>query len=243
MSYSDKIEGDAIVEVITALIEDNTLIRTLFNESGEERLCIINSQRTISSAPYFQIDMPEDIPVPREKEEWKTEMTFEFLGRDRLNYSFTATGGIFIGDKVWVKLPRQIIRIQQRDNFRIDTPKSSRAELTLAEKRYTLILENISLGGAYCRTRRSLKTGLVRLPVKVNTRMKDLRLIIPGENQKTEIFVQHCRIARIVKDPDKRLVAYGIEFIEVGRQEKSHLTRVIYDLQRHFLKHRLKLEG
>ena len=243
MSYTDKIVGDTIVEVITALIEDNTLIRVVFGEIGEERLCIINSQRTISSTPYFQIDMPADIPVSEKKDEWETELTFDFLGRDRLNYSFFATGGIFIGDKLWVKLPKQIVRIQQRDNFRIDTPKKSRAELTLDERRYTLILENISLGGAYCRARRSLKTGLVRLPVEEDARMEDLRLIIPADDKQTEIFVQKCRIARIVKDPDKRLLAYGVEFLEIGRQEKSRLTRVIYDLQRRFLKHRLRLEG
>lgn len=241
MSYADKIEGDTIVEVITALIEDNTLIRIHFGDSGEERLCIINSQRAISNTPYFQIDMPEDIPVPKERNEWKTELTFDFMGRDRLNYSFTAGGGIFIGDKLWIKLPRQIVRIQQRDNFRIDTPKRSRAEVTIDEKRYALILENISLGGAYCRARRSLKSGIVRLPVKEDSRMTDLRLIIPTDDKNTEIFVQQCRVARIVTDPEKRLVAYGIEFLEIGRQEKSRLTRVIYDLQRHFLKHRLKM--
>jgi hypothetical protein len=240
MSFSDRIEGDAVVDIIAGLIEDNTLVRVKFVDSEAERICIINSQRPISETPYFQIDLPEDIPLPEDEADWQVAMAFDFMGRDRLNYSFMATGGIIMADKLWVELPQQIERVQQRNNFRIETPKKSLLELTLAEKRYALLLENISLGGAYCRARRSLKSGLVRLPVEKGSEIEDLRLVIPADDGPVEIFVQRCRIARIVKDPDKRLLAYGIEFLEIGREEKARLTRIIYDLQRQFLKRRIK---
>ncbi|MDJ0780947.1 MAG: PilZ domain-containing protein [Desulfosarcinaceae bacterium] len=240
MRYSDKIEGDAVVDVIAALIEDHTMVRIKFALSEAERICIINSQRTISNLAYFQIDMPTDVPHPEDAEEWQVEMLFDFMGRDRLNYSFTASGGIMMGDKLWVKLPAHIERIQQRSNFRIDTPKRSLLELTVAEQTYTLILENISLGGAFCRAKRSLKTGVVRVPVQTENIIEDLRLEIPADDGPAEVSIRRSRIARVVKDPDKRLRAYGIEFLEIGRHEKARLTRIIYDLQRRFLKHRLK---
>jgi hypothetical protein len=240
MNHTDKIEGDAILDVIAGLIEDNTLIRIKTADGAEEGIGIINSQRAISNAAYFQIEMPESISFPENQDEWKAELTFDFMGRDRLNYSFTATGGIIMADKLWVRLPTHIVRIQQRNNFRIDAPKKSLLEVTLKEKRHLLVLENISLGGAFCRARRSLKTGLAPLPVKVHSQIEELRLVILIDGEPSEIFVQRGRIARIVRDPDKRLLAYGIEFLEIGRQEKTRLTRVIYDLQRRFLKHRLK---
>jgi c-di-GMP-binding flagellar brake protein YcgR len=240
MSLSDKIHGDAIADVIAALIEDNTLIRINFKANEAERICVINSQRRIAGSLYFQIDVPEEIAVPDKEEEWRVEMAFDFMGRDRLNYSFSVTGAIISGKKLWIKLPSEIVRIQQRNNFRIDTPKRSVLELSIQEEHYALILENISLGGAFCRARRSLKKGLMALPVQVEAIIENLRLIIPGDDQPTEILVRLSRIARIVKDPDKRLLAYGIEFLEVGREEKARLTRIIYDLQRKFLKRRLK---
>jgi hypothetical protein len=240
MSLSDKIQGDAIVDVIAALIEDNTLIRIKFTANEAERICVINSQRRISDSSYFQIDIPEDIAVPDNADEWKVAIAFDFMGRDRLNYSFTATGAIISGNKLWIKVPAEIVRIQQRNNFRIDTPKRSVLELSFQEEHYSLILENISLGGAFCRARKSLKSGLVRLPVKVDSQIENLRLVIPADGKSSEILVRLSRIARIVKDPDKRLLAYGIEFLEIGREEKARLTRIIYDLQRQFLKRRLK---
>jgi hypothetical protein len=222
------------------LIEDNTLIRINFKASETERICVINSQRRIADGPYFQIDIPEEMAVPDKEDEWKVEMAFDFMGRDRLNYSFTASGAIISGNKLWIKVPAQIERIQQRNNFRIDTPRRSVLDLSYREKRYSLILENISLGGAFGRVRKSLKSGLVRLPVQVDSTIENLRLVIPTDDKPTEILIRLSRIARIVKDPDKRLLAYGIEFLEIGREEKARLTRIIYDLQRRFLKHRLK---
>jgi c-di-GMP-binding flagellar brake protein YcgR len=240
MSHSDKIEGDTIADVIAALIEDNTLIRIKTVNGAEEGIGIINSQRAIAKNTYFQIEMPESISFPENSDEWAAELTFDFMGRDRLNYRFTATGGIIMGDKLWVRLPTHIERIQQRNNFRIEAPKKSLLEVTLEAKRYHLILENISLGGAFCRARRSLKAGLEHLPVKEDTRLEELRLVVPMDGKPAEIYVQRCRVARIVKDPDKRLLGYGIEFLEMSRQEKTHLTRIIYELQRRFLKHRLR---
>ena len=106
--------------------------------------------------------------------------------------------------------------------------------------RFQYILENISLGGAFCRAKRSLKTGVVRVPVQTENIIEDLRLEIPADDGPAEVSIRRSRIARVVKDPDKRLRAYGIEFLEIGRHEKARLTRIIYDLQRRFLKHRLK---
>jgi hypothetical protein len=240
MSYSDKIEGDAVVDIITALIEDSTLIRIKFKVSEEVRICIINSLRRIAGSPYFQIDMPEDISIPEAADEWKIDMDFDFMGRDRLNYSFTATGGIISGKKVWIKVPSQIERIQQRNNFRIKTPKRSILKFSIQEQDHSLILENISLGGAFGRARRSLKTRSTRSPLQMDTLIEDLRLVIPQEDDSTKILVRQSRIARVVREPDKRLLAYGIEFLEIEREEKARLTRIIYDLQRQFLKHRLK---
>jgi hypothetical protein len=240
MSHTDKIEGDAIFDVIAALIEDNTLIRIKTADGSQEGIGIINSQRAISNISHFQIELPDTITLPEERDEWEAELTFDFMGRDSLNYSFTATGGILMGDKLWVRHPIHIVRIQQRNNFRIDTPKKAFLEVTLGARQYRLILENISLGGAFCRARRSLKSGLTPLPAKIDAQIEDLRLVIPMDGSPIEIFVQRCRVARVVKDPEQRLLGYGIEFLEISRQEKTRLTRIIYDLQRQFLKHRLK---
>jgi hypothetical protein len=74
----------------------------------------------------------------------------------------------------------------------------------------------------------------------VDSKIENLHLVVPADDKPTEVLVRLSRIARIVKEPDKRLLAYGIEFLEIGREEKARLTRIIYDLQRRFLKRRLK---
>jgi c-di-GMP-binding flagellar brake protein YcgR len=80
----------------------------------------------------------------------------------------------------------------------------------------------------------------MRSQLQVDTMIEELLMVIPKEDKPTEILVRRSRIARVVREPDKRLLAYGIEFLEIEREEKARLTRIIYDLQREFLKRRLK---
>jgi c-di-GMP-binding flagellar brake protein YcgR len=132
--------------------------------------------------------------------------------------------------------PRWIERHQQRDNFRVKPIYPSKVILHLADSPIHMEIDNVSLGGVYCYCDNKFKPLFEQedkhLDMDLSFTLRDDCLVIP---------IQGARVNRIESKHRPRQFGIAFEFIKVAKEARRILVQQIYELQREFLKKRLKV--
>ncbi len=239
MKESDKIQGKSRLDCIKQLQTDKTLIKMRMLNIDYEYLTIITDIKIRNSIPYFIIDYPDGF---REAvsgiDVWK--ILFEYTEKDKLQYNFSVSGGKFVHNKIWIKFPDYIERIQRRKNFRLTAPEETKILFTIDSTRFAMDVINVSLGGVLG-AHISIKKGIRNDPVLKNgDNLIDIELIFHSK-ENPKIHIKKGLVVRLEESTDRANCRYGIHFTNMANSEEKTFTKLIYRFHRQFLRKRLPL--
>ncbi len=230
----ERIEGKRLKEILDHLVEERTLIKVSLPSKDYTHLTLILGTEKVKGKAYFSMDLTDEL-VDIFNSQVVDQLMFEFNGPDKVTYRFTTEETLTKLGRVLVLFPKFIERIQKRSNFRIRTEPDTIARFKWGDRKHKLRIENISLGGLYGLTANpqpeNLSVGHVLSPVEI---------VFPVDDQCVLITIEKAVIRRVEHRKRSGRNAYAMEFIEIDRDSRQMLTRQIYDLQRIYLKRRIK---
>lgn len=241
MANFEIITGSAITQLLGTLIRQKTLLKLSLIDTEYENLTRILRMADHQRTPHLVIDIPEGFETAAaDLEVW--QIRIEFSGPDRIQYAFTTVGGKIADNRIYLKAPQEIERLQRRELFRIDAPNGTRIRFPQDENRLELEVMNISIGGslaAWVQTRADMPENS---PFALAQRIADVALVFPAEIMRQPIKIGALEIKRIEQKSPENRYELGLEFCEISSVEKRRLTDLIYELQRQYLRHRLPLD-
>jgi c-di-GMP-binding flagellar brake protein YcgR len=241
MAPLDLIKGKSITGIIDQLIAEKTLLGVQIPAKAFQRISVLRDQRLINNLTYFQLDTPKELKAACQSVETNLVLHFEFTGRDKLRYQFTCHGSLLIGDHLWVRMPESIRRIQNRRDFRVEVPHGSWMRLRLDDSMIDMQLEDLSLSGAFATVRVQKRHGPCQPVLSVGQNVTDIEIHFPGGIRDEPICIRKGNVVRMDTRRIRLRVGFAFHFLEIEAANQSALTSAIYDLQRAFLKSRLKL--
>jgi len=239
MADGSTIDGKQREGLFRQLMRANTLITMrIRGVEGYQRLTMITDIRKTKAGSTFSIDPPSqfnekvaDLP------EWKIH--FKFTGPDKIEYSFSTRGGQIADRDIWLPFPEAIERIQRRKHFRIDTPPGTQIRLSVKRASRLADILNLSQGGLLCVLVRLKKEIRTEPLLRVGDTLNDITLTCPNEEgPEDEIPIKTAVVRRVEADPNHYRHRYAMEFHDMTFSEQGDLTKVIYRLQREFLRKR-----
>jgi PilZ domain len=235
MTSYESITDRRVDELILDLIRNQTLVKVSTLNHAYEKLTVIIAADGEGADLSFKIDPPEGL-ISALRRDNQTVLKFEFTFNDRLPHRFEAPLRE-ITDEVWLQRPHQIQRYQLRNNFRIKTPANAHAIGRVQDNEIRMIIENISLGGAFCHCPKSAKSMVVKDQI-----MENLDLFFSFEGASQMVTVEQAVVKRLEGRTRPRHFGVAFEFVKVKPEVQKRLTQIVYDLQRNFLKNRLHCE-
>jgi hypothetical protein len=236
MTTFETIEGVKIDSIFDHLIRERTLVKVSLPQTSYENLTQITDVREESNSKAFRIDPPRGL-MEHLRQAPADRLAFEFTGPDRLLHRFEVPATSFSDSDLWLDYPLKIARYQLRENFRVSVSSDSSIELEIDNQNVRMIIDNISLGGAYCMCEKKFKPLFFK-----DSRLADMRLKIALKN---DTFVSHIDLVQVKRiEPHVRPKLFGIafQFIKMHNDSRRKLVRYIYEMHRQFLQTRLKME-
>ncbi len=236
MPLYENITGDKILDHIQAMITDKSFIQVTLPEYEYDNLTVVTDVIDDGNQQFFIIDSPEGLQRAI-GQTGADRLFFEFTGDDRVTHRFNASIASVSLDSILCELPAYIERHQQRNNFRVKTPYQSFAALSLENEEIRMDIDNVSLGGVYCYCDKRFKPLF-----EVKSKIQDMELSFTLRDECFLIPIQRAVVNRIESHHQRRR-QFGIafEFIKIDREARRQLVQRIYELQREFLKNRLKV--
>jgi len=235
MSQYENIEGPKRIAILRGLAEEKTFLQVSLPESDYDNLTIVTRVIDDGKGFSFQIDPPKDLQAAIAETE-TAHLFFEFTSDDRVTHRFNSTILSVSEAGIMCESPRWIERHQQRDNFRVKPIYPSKVILHLADSPIHMEIDNVSLGGVYCYCDNKFKPLFEQedkhLDMDLSFTLRDDCLVIP---------IQRARVNRIESKHRPRQFGIAFEFIKVAKEARRILVQQIYELQREFLKKRLKV--
>ena len=220
--------------ILKQLEKDKTLIKMRLPGTDYERLTMITGIRTRKKENFFLIDNPKGFKEVVSRIDI-LEMRFEFVGNDNLLYVFRTSGGEISDDKILIRFPEGIERIQRRKHFRVETPFETKLYFEKDSVMFEMNILNISLGGDL-----AFSVGKEAI-LKVGDEFRDLKLVFPSENEDMIVQVKMASVRRVEEEQGMNRFRYGFYFIEIGKSDKKVLNEVIYELQKDYLRKRKRI--
>ncbi|MBT8342120.1 MAG: PilZ domain-containing protein [Desulfatitalea sp.] len=235
MSSIEYITGEKVAELIEELILLRTLVKISIPGSDYERLTLIIRFRRHGRTGRFEIDPPEGIQAAV-AQIGTAPIQFEFTSENKLPHRFQAHAEPH-GKRIWVDLPKRIQRYQLRNNFRIKAPSKAHCTFEYQEIKVRTFIDNISLGGALCHCPITVKSNLA-----MHQTLENLHLFFSFGGEQCSIDIASAEIVRIEKRARPKHFGLAVKFLQMDAEVEKQLTKVVYDLQRDFLKSRLKID-
>jgi len=220
--------------IFKQLEKDKTLIKMHLLGTDYDRLTMITGIRTRKKEKYFLIDNPKGFKEAVSRID-VLKVRFEFVGNDNLMYVFRTSGGKISGDKILIRFPEGIERIQRREHFRIETPFETKLYFEKDSVKFEMNILNISLGGnlAYSVGKKAI--------LKVGEEFRDLELVFPSENEDMVVRVEMALVRRVEEEQGMNQFRYGIYFVAIEKSDKKVLNEIIYELQKDYLRKRKRI--
>jgi len=240
MAEYEKITGAAIPKLFEELRHQKTHLKVTVVDSDYEHLTPITALVNRNKMPHFVIDTTEG-PAHVAAAIDLNQLHFEFTGKDRIKYSFRATGEKIDNNQIYVKYPREVKRWQRRELFRLNAPEGTKLRLPLRSVRYELDVIDISIGGTLAALVRT-SSHEFEIPPFTNAQiLEDIELVFPSEVMRQPIRIDKVQIKRSEMNSGKTGCDVAFAFQEISTDEKQRLTDLIYHLQRQALRNRLPL--
>lgn len=237
MQSYDRISGPKITDFVAQLIKDQTLVKVYLAQSDFEHLTVILEARNIDNTPSFRIDPPKGLWSAIQRHE-SDGLSFEFTGFDKLTHRFEAKFSSRDSEDIWLAYPDHIQRYQLRSNFRIKVPQGAQSIMHIEDSQVRMRIDNVSLGGVFCHCRNAHKDLLKELKGYVQ-----LVLVIVLEGESHQLTIDKANVIRMESIARPKYFGVAFEFVRTKISAQRRLTQLIYDLQRVYLKNRLKIDS
>ncbi len=233
MSNFEVISGDKAADLINMLQRGNVLVKVSVPRSDYSQLTVITDIQKQIGNHYFRIDPPQGLHAALDQKSDK-KLLFEFSSDDKLPHRFESL--IKTLDKeMWLHFPEQIQRFQLRDNFRLKAPGDAYVTGTVNETPVKMIVDNLSLGGLFCHCPNAAKPH-----IEVGLKLKNLTLEIFFAGQGHAVTVGRAVVRRLEGRTQPKHFGVAFQFLSITNEDKKRLTQIVYDLQRDYLRNRVR---
>ena len=239
MAEAGKIHGEKLTELFNELITRNTIISMSVVGAAFDRLTCITGMKKDSKGTYLLIDAPDGFAeAAAVKDRW--HLRFNLNGPDSLEYIFSTRGGSFYKKELKIPFPEHVERLQRRKDFRVDTLSGTRMQFKLNKIQGTIDIINISASGVYGILSKHNFKFIRGAVLKKDQDLFDFTMVFPGIDDKSgnSVYVKRASVKRIEQHKDSGFYHYAFEFKELEKEEETILIRIIYDLQRLYLRRR-----
>ena len=234
MAEFEKITDQGIFELIEQLQKDRIIIKIHLLGKDYEHLTAVTGVRTKGRIPHFMIDYPRGFrEAVTGVETWKIQ--FEFIGKDKVPYTFKTSGGQTSRGKILIRFPESIDRIQRREYFRLGAPVGTKIDSIINSTLHEIVVINISEGGALVSFGKGAKE---KSFLKTGGLLRDLTLLFPSEEEELKVIIKKALVKTVEKDPLTNHYRYSLQFTDIEKDEKDALRGLIYKFQRGFLRRR-----
>jgi c-di-GMP-binding flagellar brake protein YcgR len=237
MAKSEKIEGDAVFNILEELKQNNTLLKIKVVGQNFEHLTMITDLKKGWKTPRFSIDSPEGLPEALSQTQ-SSQIQFEFIGKDKIRCVFTTRRSKTSHGRIWLDLPSFIERYQRRKLFRIEAPAGTRLHFQWEGAGFELLLINVSIGGILGALARFPKSRWDTPGFQDGQLLTDLILKFPTRDGSVSVNVAECIIRRVAKNTRSDKLEVALEFTSLDAENEQRLTRMIYKFQRQQLRRR-----
>ena len=238
MEKAEKIHGKDIGAFFEQLKDDRTLVKIQLIGKDYEQLTMITDVRTKGDPPSFLIDPPSGFrQAVDELDVWR--INFECTARDGVQYRFQTSGEKVSGKELWINFPIVVERMQRRRDFRLEFPQGTVICFEEGNIKYELKVTNLSMGGTLAEFPIP-KIGVQEIPMLTSGEtLRDIELISPSENE-LRVQIKKALILRLSKNNRADQYILALQFTKMDNTAIKALKELIYNVQREFLKKRLR---
>lgn len=232
-------EDNKLTAFFHDLIEKKMILSMNVVGTGFDRLTCITEIEEEDGENYLVVDPPDDFEEAIHRDR-PLDLRFNFNGPDHLEYVFESLGATIASNGIRMPFPKQVERLQRRQDFRIATLPGTEMHFRLKKIRGALDLINVSLGGAYGILAKHNFKFMRRSVLKMEQRVYQCRLVFPGDREAAgeTIYVNTAEVKRVEHDEEKNVYRYALAFCDMEKDEEQRLIQAIYDLQRKYLRRR-----
>lgn len=238
MQSHETIADQKALDLIAWLAESRTFLTLSVPHRSYERLTVITGIGILDDKGAFKIDPPEGLPdllSQTADEESAAMLHFEFTGTDRLQHRFDAPVATISDQELWLQCPTRIQRDQHRRDFRIQAPDMAELVLHSESHEIRLAVDDLSLGGVLCHC-----TAPVRARFLLGMILEGADLLVTLDGVSCIVAVDRLAVRRIDKGSLAKHYDVAFEFLAIKNEFRKRLTKIIYDMQRRFLRDRLQ---
>ena len=238
MKQSEKIRHRHRFNIFEQLEKDRALIKLHILDQAYERLTMVTDIRVENNIPYFQIDYPTDFRRTIAHVD-PCRMHFEFIGSDNLKYTFKSREIAIINKEIYIRFPEVIHRLQNRKNFRISPLLGTKISLGEGSHRHEMSVMNISLGGVLGTFDGIDRQAAPASMFTIGNRLKDIELTFPPEDKTATVRIREAVVKRTGKNPETGRDICALQFVDIKKDQKRKLVKLIYEIQRDYLRRRI----
>lgn len=239
VSDSEKLQGSKLEYLFSQLIFQNAIISMCVVGADYERLTCVNEIQKEFENNHLIVDLPDGFrEAVRNLDEW--QLRFSFIGPDRLEYIFTTRGGAFVDKALKLPFPDCVERMQRRRNFRVAALPKSKLLFVHNNVKGVILLINVSLGGAFGILVKHNQKNTHGPLLALNQTVENIGIRFPARKDMDEhvVIIKKAVVRRVEFDREKERYKFAFEFTEMCQHQNQKLTRIIYDIQRYYLKNR-----
>ncbi len=234
MEDTDRIYGKRRFALFDQLQNDRIVITLNLLGKDYEKLTIVTGVVTENGTPYALIDIPTGFRETLQGNE-KREALFDFVGKDKILYSFRTVVDRVTENEIWIEFPEFIERVQKRKHYRIVPPLGTKIYFAVDDRKCEVNVVDLSQRGALISQSERFQK---EVKLSNGEYIKNINLICEEKSLKLQIDIKKAQIKRIVKNPETGRYTYAFQFIDIEMREKNELEDWIYRAQREFLRKR-----
>ena len=232
MEDTDRIYGGKRFALFDQLQKNRIVVKLSLLGEEYERLTIINGVVTENETPYVIIDIPIGFRETLQDEK-KKKVLFDFIGNDKILYSFSTMVGRINENDIWIEFPEFIEKVQRRKFYRIAPPVGTKIYFEVDFREYEASVVNLSEGGLLITQSEQFQK---EVKLSDGEYVKNINLICEEQRLRFQIGIKEGVIKRLVKNPNTSRYTYAIQFIGIEDREKKELQDWIFRVQREFLR-------
>lgn len=234
-----KFSPKKITQLFKYLHDQRVLVKLVVKGTGYESVTVVTGMRSREKKKQFRIDSPDDFQIILQSKDCGN-LYFEFNGPDKVLYTFeTATIPEWQRGDVWIPVPDKIHRIQRRRNFRLKAPMGTELILRQLEPPLKMVVLDFSLGGLLCMVASPRARVKKNLMLTRGRNLKNMELLFRDDNVTTKVRIGQATIVRVQTSTETGHHQYAFQFKDMEKKEEQSLTKVLYRMQRQFLRQRL----
>lgn len=234
------LQGKKFEDVFDWLHQKQRLLKVRL-PSGSTQLTVIShlSKKWFNRCFYVEID--EDIAENPDVKK-PLELFFEFQDQHNVPHAFKTQGVKCEQNLLKVTYPTDIERRQQRQFYRVDVPEDTFLRFYLNGRKHDIQVRDISLGGSFCVVSIEDQTSGPIPELKMNDEIENLQLQGTLTLECYTVFIARACVVRVHSTASQN-VGFGIQFIELKRDQELMLARFVRAVEKYHLRRRMALKN